>query len=240
MTTALLIFLLSLIGAFVLRVSGFGFGVFTMAWLPYLLPSYGEATTLSGLLAMSSSIFIVYQQRKYIVWNKLLPILITFVIVSFFSIRFVAFTDDGTLKKILGGTLILASLWFMVISKRVAIKPTIPLQILMGAISGLMGGLFAMQGPAAVLFFVACTKEKNEYSALIQSYLFIGNVMMLGFRTYNGFLTPSVGIAYCYGIIAVLLGTWIGSKVFNRLSTDVVKKIVYIYLAISGVISLIG
>lgn len=36
----ILIFLLSLAGAFVLRVCGFGFGVFTMAWLPYLLPSY--------------------------------------------------------------------------------------------------------------------------------------------------------------------------------------------------------
>lgn len=34
----ILIFLLSLAGAFVLRVCGFGFGVFTMAWLPYLLP----------------------------------------------------------------------------------------------------------------------------------------------------------------------------------------------------------
>ena len=39
MTEAILIFILSLMGAFVLRVCGFGFGVFTMAWLPYLLPS---------------------------------------------------------------------------------------------------------------------------------------------------------------------------------------------------------
>lgn len=44
----ILIFLLSLAGAFVLRVCGFGFGVFTMAWLPYLLPSYGEATNAIG------------------------------------------------------------------------------------------------------------------------------------------------------------------------------------------------
>ena len=221
-----------------MRVSGFGFGVFTMAWLPYLLPSYGEATTLSGLLAMSSSIFIVYQQRKYINWHKLLPILITFIIVSFFAISFVAYTDDGILKKILGATLIIASLWFLVISKHVKIKPTVPIQILMGIISGLMGGLFAMQGPPAVLFFVACSKDKNEYTSLIQTYLLLGNIMMLCFRAHNGFLTPSVGYAWCYGIIAVLIGTWIGSKVFKRLSSDTVRKIVYIYLCISGIVSL--
>ena len=56
MTEAILIFILSLMGAFVLRVCGFGFGVFTMAWLPYLLPSYGEATTLSGILANRKSV----------------------------------------------------------------------------------------------------------------------------------------------------------------------------------------
>ena len=64
----ILIFLLSLAGAFVLRVCGFGFGVFTMAWLPYLLPSYGEATTLSGILAMAGSILVAFKNWRKIDW----------------------------------------------------------------------------------------------------------------------------------------------------------------------------
>lgn len=67
----ILIFLLSLAGAFVLRVCGFGFGVFTMAWLPYLLPSYGEATTLSGILAMAGSILVAFKNWRKIDWHKL-------------------------------------------------------------------------------------------------------------------------------------------------------------------------
>lgn len=82
MTEAILIFILSLMGAFVLRVCGFGFGVFTMAWLPYLLPSYGEATTLSGILAMSGSIMVTVKNWKHIDWHKLTPILITFIVSS--------------------------------------------------------------------------------------------------------------------------------------------------------------
>lgn len=239
MTEAILIFILSLMGAFVLRVCGFGFGVFTMAWLPYLLPSYGEATTLSGVLAMSGSIMVTMRNWKHIDWHKLTPILITFIVSSCASIHFVSMTDDHVLKRILGVMLIIASVWFLVISKHVKVKPTLPIQISMGTISGIMGGLFAMHGPAAVLYFLACSKDKDEYVALTMSYLLLGNVMMLAFRAHDGFLTPAVGYAYLYGIFAVAIGTWAGSKVFHCLSTDVVKKLSYAYIAISGVLSLI-
>lgn len=231
--------MLSLAGAFVLRVCGFGFGVFTMAWLPYLMPSYGEATTLSGILAMSGSVLVALKQWRLIDWHKLLPILIVFIISSCASIYFVSVADDRLLKKILGVMLIIASLWFMVISKRVKVKPTLTVQAITGTISGIMGGLFAMHGPAAVLYFLACSKDKDEYVVLTMSYLLLGNIMMLGFRINNGFLTPAVGYAFLYGIVAVAIGTWIGSKVFKKLSTELVKKISYAYIAVSGVLSLI-
>ena len=46
--TALQLFLLSIGASFVQRTTGFGFGIFIMTMLPTLMPSYGEATTLSG------------------------------------------------------------------------------------------------------------------------------------------------------------------------------------------------
>lgn len=51
-TEFILIFVMAFGAAFVQRVTGFGFGIFIMTVLPYLLPSYGEATTLSGMLSM--------------------------------------------------------------------------------------------------------------------------------------------------------------------------------------------
>ena len=47
------IFLLSIGASFIQRTTGFGFGIFIMTMLPFLMPSYGEATTLSGLLAIT-------------------------------------------------------------------------------------------------------------------------------------------------------------------------------------------
>ena len=58
------LFLLSIGASFVQRTTGFGFGIFIMTMLPSIMPSYGEATTLSGILAMTTSLIIVIQKYK--------------------------------------------------------------------------------------------------------------------------------------------------------------------------------
>lgn len=225
--------------AFVQRVSGFGFGIFIMTVLPYLLPTYGEATTLSGALALVTSIIIVLRTWHFISWRKLLPILLTFLVVSWFAVQFVAHSGDGLLKRILGVVLILASLYFFFLSDKIRIKPTLTMQLSMGTVSGFMGGLFGMQGPPAVLYFLASTEKKDEYMAMAQTYFLIGNSMMTCYRAHNGFFTPLVGEYWCIGIAAVLLGTWVGAKVFRLVPIRILRKIIYAYMGISGIVALI-
>jgi len=238
LTTLLILLIFAFGAAFVQRVSGFGFGIFIMTVLPYIMPSFGEATTLSGLLASVTSILIVIKTWRHINWRTLIPILLTFLIVSFFAVQFVAITSDSSLKKILGIMLIIASAYFFFFSERIKLRPTLPIQLSMGTLSGIMGGLFGMQGPPAVLYFLASTKTKEQYISLTQSYFLIGNICMTFFRARNGFLTTNVGIAWCYGLVAILLGSWVGAKVFNRISIQTLRKVVYSYMAISGLVAL--
>ena len=239
--TAILVLLLFSFGAsFTQRVTGFGFGIFIMTVLPHLMPAYGEATTLSGILAIVCTITMTVEYWKYLEWKKLLPILVTFLIVSFFAVSLVAKIDSGLLKKVLGAILILVSVYFFFVSDRIRISPTLPVQIGMGTLSGLMGGLFAMQGPPAVIYFLASTKTKEEYAALASSYFIIGNVVMTVFRAQNGFVTPCVLKSALTGVPAVLLGIWLGSKVYHRMPIETMRKVVYAFLAVAGVIALLG
>ena len=230
---------MSLGAAFVQRVSGFGFGIFIMTVLPYLMPSYGEATTLSGLLASVTSVIIVIRHYRHLQWRKLLPILLTFVIVSYFAVKFVSIAGDGVLKKLLGGILVAASLWFLFLAQRVHLPTSLSTQLGMGTLSGIMGGLFGMQGPPAVLYFISSAKKKEEYMAMAQMYFLIGNIIMTAYRARYGYLTPAVIDGWCYGIAAVLIGTYLGSLVFRYISTDVLRKIIYTYMAISGIIAML-
>ncbi len=90
-----------------------------------------------------------------------------------------------------------------------------------GTLSGMMGGFFGMQGPPVVLYFLSSTKSKEEYMALVQPYILCGNIIMTVARGYNGFLTPTVGIDYCYGIGGVLIGVLLGSYVFKYIPTRI-------------------
>lgn len=239
-TSSLIILTLFATGAaFVQRTTGFGFGIFIMTWLPHLLPSYGEATTLSGLLAMLTSALLSFRYRKLIAWKKLLPILATFLVVSAGAVMLLSHLHASTLKRILGVTLILVSIYFCFFGNKVKIKPNTPTQISLGTLSGFMGGMFGMQGPPAVLYFLKVSDSKEAYTAIAQTYFLIGNLMMTLFRASSGFLTKEVGMSWCCAVPAVFVGTWLGGIAFRYLSLPLLKKIVYVFIGISGVMALL-
>ena len=228
------IFLLSIGASFVQRTTGFGFGIFIMTMLPAIMSSHGEATTLSGILAMTTSLIIVIQKYRFIVWRRLLPILLTFIVVSIGAIFVLKRMEYSILNIMLGITLVVVSIYFSFFSKRIKVKTTLPVQITAGTLSGLMGGFFGMQGPPAVLYFVNSEKDKEHYLAVTQTYFLVGNIMMTIARAYNGFFTTAVSMGYIYGITGVVIGNLIGAWVFRHITGSLLKYIIYTYIGISG------
>lgn len=227
--------------SFVQRTTGFGFGIFIMSVLPYLMPSYGEATTLSGLLALTTSAVIVLNMRKYIVWRRLAVILLTFIAVSALAICMLSRIEGRTMRMILGAVLILTSLYFCFFKEKIRkyVRPDLKTQIGAGTLSGIMGGLFGMQGPPAVLYFISTEQDKHHYMAMIQMYFVIGNTMMTIVRALNGYLTPAVGSTYIYALAGLAIGTLAGSWAFSRIPNRIFTYVVYTYIGISGVIILL-
>ena len=230
------IFLLTIGASFVQRTTGFGFGIFIMAMLPFLMPSYGEATTLSGLLAMTTSTLICVRMRKFITWKRLIPILLTFIIISTPTIFLSTRIDNQILNRILGITLILTALYFAFFSKKIKLKTTLPYQVGAGTVSGVMGGFFGMQGPPAVLYFISSEPDKNHYIAMAQTYFLLGNSVMTVVRATNGFLTATVSRNYLFCLAAVFIGTMLGSWAFKHIPGKIFPYIVYSYIGISGLV----
>ncbi len=234
----LALFMLSVGASFIQRTTGFGFGIFIMTMLPFLMPSYGEAVTLSGLLAITTSSVIAWRMRAYLCWRRLWTILLSFVVVSTLAIFVLKRIEDQTLRQILGVALVVISIYFMVFSQRIKLPTTKGVQVGAGALSGLMGGFFGMQGPPAVLYFIQSEPSKEHYMAMAQTYFLLGNSVMTVVRAYNGFLTPTVLTDYCYGLGGVLVGTTLGAWVFRKIPARVFRYIVYAYIGLSGLVIL--
>ena len=224
--------------SFVQRTTGFGFGIFIMTALPFLMPSYAEAVTLSGILSLTSSTVVMLKYLKYVSWKRILPILASFLVMSALAVFMLERIEGRTMRIILGLILILLSLYFCFFKERLQkiIKPTSAWQVGSGAIGGVMGGLFGMQGPPVVLYLVNSEPDKNHYMGMIQTYAVLTNVIMLATRACNGYLTTAVGTAYLYSITGLVVGVLAGNWAFKRLPDKLFAYIVYAYIGISGLV----
>lgn len=224
--------------SFVQRTIGFGFGIFIMTALPFLMPSYGEAVTLSGLLSLTSATVVMLKYIKYVTWQRLLPMVAAFVLFSTIAICLLDRIEGQSMRIFLGIMLIIISIYFTFFKEKLQkiIRPTKRWQLGTGSVSGIMGGLFGMHGPPVVLYLISSEPDKDHYMGMIQTYAVITNITMIIVRTVSGYVTPAVGMTYLYGLsglaIGIITGNWAYSRIPNRLFT----YIVYAYICISGII----
>ena len=235
------IILLAAGASFIQRTIGFGFGIFIMTALPFLMPSYGEAVTLSGLLSLTSATIVMVKYLKFVTWKRLLPIVASFFIFSTIAICLLDKIEGQAMRRILGITLILISLYFSFFKARIQklIRPTKGWQYGTGAASGIMGGLFAMHGPPVVLYLIVSEPDKDHYMGMIQTYAVVTNITMLAVRAFNGYVTPAVGSSYIYSLIGLAIGVIAGNWAFKHIPNRLFTYIVYAYIGVSGLIILL-
>lgn len=239
MLTLFLIFLLTIFAGFIQRVSGFGFGIFVMMFFPYFLPSYGESTALSGLLAGSTAFVIAVRNFKHIQWGMMLPLLATNLVASFIAIEYMATMSSGVLKRAFGAMFVFIALYFLFFDKKQSVPHNGWTKALLGTLSGIMGGMFAMPGPPIVLYCINYIKEKSAYIATLQAFSVVLNIFYSAFRARVGFLSDDILLWWVAGITGGILGTTIGTRLFGYIDSGMLKKIVYILLFVSGIAAML-
>lgn len=235
------ILLLILVGAgaaFVQRVSGFGSGIFSMLFLPYLFGDTVTAAAVSGLWSCSTTVYNAIRYRKHIRFSLILPIIIPALILLTVSIRLSTGLSSGSMMKILGVVLILLSIYFLFFSKKLHIRPSVPGGIGIGVVGGTLSGLFSTGGPPVVLYLSSILEKKIVYFATIQGYFAITDLYGVVNRLFNRIITWQVLLFALIGLIGSLAGNLLGTVVFHKLDAGLMKRIIYIGMILSGLVML--
>ena len=239
MTICLFVFLLTIVASFIQRVSGFGFGIFVMMFFPFLLPSYGESVMLSGLLAGSTALFIAIKNWKHICWRMIWLVVLSNFVASFLATEYMASLSNVTLKRCLGVVLILIALYFLFGEGKMGkVFKSKSAQVIIGGISGVMGGMFAMPGPPVVLYCISTLKDKREYVATLQAFSVVFNIGYTLFRAKVGFYSDNTCLWWMVGLLGGLIGTSLGTRCFEVISNRTLKRIVYVMMIVSGMVAL--
>lgn len=222
-------------GAVVQATTGFGFGILCMAVFPYVLPSYLQATAVSSVCAATMSSMVAIRCRKHINFKIILPLFMGYSVASVWSIRYAKAQSEGLMVKLLGCVLILVSIYFIFFSGKFHIRPTFFNGVVAGLLGGVGSGMFSIGGPPVVIYLMSAVSDKDQYRACSLTYFAIGSWYVSAARWLNGVFNAQTVHLWLMAIVALCAGTYIGNRIFDRINAATLKRLVYCFMAISGV-----
>lgn len=225
-------------GGFVQAVTGFGGAIIIMIFLPFLF-TMTEAPAVSDMITMMLSFSMFFQYRKSVNRRNLLVPAAIYLAASTAAIHLSARLDTGKLKLIFGVFLVVLSCYFFFFSEKVRLRPGICTGLCCGGAAGICGGLFGISGPPISLYYLAVSREKEEYLGTLNAFFSITVIFNMITRIQQGFLTPSLLLPIGVGIVAILAGCAWGSRAAKRMELSMMKRCVCVLMAFAGLISLI-
>lgn len=225
-----------LTGVVIQCVSGFGFGIFVMTIFPFFMPSYVTGVTVSQALSMSMSLYLAFTLRKEANLKLLAVPLLGYAVSNAVCVALSLSQSDVVLKKMLGVFLFLLSLYFVFFSDKVKIKPTKTNGVIAGLLSGALSGMFGAGGPPIVIYLLSVTDTPRQYLANIQCFFALSSMYNLSMRVINGMVNQTVINYWLLGLPVVCLGIWIGKKLSKGINAATLKRLVYAFMALSGLV----
>ena len=237
MNPMIIVACIAFLGGIVQGVTGFGAGIVMMMVLPvfFLIP---QAAGISSTIGLMLNSLMAYRYRKSINLKKAIIPSTLFLVVSSCSAYFAMYVNQVLIKKIFGAFLIALSIYFIFFSN----KEKQPLNLIASLFciicSGLSDGLFGIGGPLMVLYFLNQTEGTEEYLGTIQTFFLVNSIYMAIFRFVNGIIGANHLLPIACGMAGIALGQLVASKIVNRLDGQMLRKVTYVMIGISGIINL--
>ena len=234
----ILIMLVALGASLIQSVTGFGFGIFAMIFLPSLL-SFTEANLISTVLSTLTSLAVVLLTFRQVNFRNLIFPTLGCLASTYLAVEFISVQSNDTLKLLLGIALFLLSVYFFFFSDKIRIKPTFYAGLLAGVISGIMGGMFAIGGPPVVIYYMQSERDSKSYLSTISAYFVFSGIISAVSKALSGFVTDRVYLSILVGALGMIVGALLGKLTRDKVKPEGIRRAVYAVMAISGLINIV-
>ncbi|MBR5381274.1 MAG: sulfite exporter TauE/SafE family protein [Oscillospiraceae bacterium] len=225
----------ALLASFVQGVTGFAIGICLMSLLPLFLP-YTQAVFTTMFLLFVFSVVSVASRRKKVRWRVIALPVAANIVCNYLAILFLKSHVSAAWGRALGVFLILLGLYFFFLQKRLTIRPGPASGLVVGALCGLLGGLFGVSGPPLAVYLVSLDElDKEEFFATAQGFSLLTAGVDVVFRLAGKLAEPRMLLPALAAVPAVLLGLFFGQKLYAGMSRELVRKLVYVLMIVSGI-----
>ncbi|MBQ1270452.1 MAG: sulfite exporter TauE/SafE family protein [Clostridia bacterium] len=239
MLNALYVFLPCIVAGIIQATTGFGSGIFVMLFFPMFLPIL-KSSALSTLVSAYACISLAWKHRKNANPKIVIMPAIFYFAASFLAIRFATGADMDGLKAFFGLFLIIIAIWFMFFADKVKLKPNLMTAAVCGTVSGIASGLFGIGGPPMVIYILAVVgDDKEAYIANSQFFFSMTCLYTTALRIFNGILTIDLLPLVIPGMLGMFIGKTVGSKIVEKIDILFMKKLIYGFLGLSGLLTFV-
>jgi len=223
---------------FVQGLAGFGIGLVSLAFLPYLM-SPAHAIVLITLYAAIFTVVIFIPLRRDFTLRGMIALTIGTILATPAGVWILAGLSADVLTRLIGLVLLLivALEWFGLYPERLSGRGW---GFGAGVAAGLLGGAIGTPGPPVILYAAAQDWSPRTVKANIQAFLIVNQtVIMIGYW-WTGLLDREVWcLTWLYAAPAVA-GLAAGMLLFKRLDRARFRRVVFAVLFVSGLVLLLG
>lgn len=266
MTEILIVTAVAALAGIVQGVTGFGSCIVMMMALPYffaLPPAAGISVAVEAVLCLS----MVVRYRRSIRWKLIPAPSVLYLISSSLAIVAAQRTDPDRIMGIFSAFLILLAVYFIASEWKQSkgkneekaefaeagadaaapgekARPegsgqSPAVSVFCVVVSGVCDGMFGIGGPLMVLYYLSRTEKPEEYLGTIEAFFLVNAVYNTVFRMYRGILGPEHLMPVLGGMAAILAGGAAAAKIVGKLDPDVLRKLIYVMIGLSGVVKLL-
>ena len=219
-------------------VTGFGAAVFMMLIMPRFFDMVA-APAITSAISVGLSATLAWKFRKYIQWRQCLIPTIIYLAFSITSIGLARKVNLEDLTFAFGVFLVVLAICFYCLFDRITLRANWKTAALTAAFSGITSGFFGIGGPLMAMYFISTTEQKECYIGTLQFLFAFTNIVNLFARVANGMFTVELIPFVILGIAGITVGKKVGLRILDRIDPGRIKKLVYAFVGISGILTLI-
>lgn len=235
--TALFVAGVILLAGVVQTVTGFGFALVAAPLLTFVLtPKEAVLTVLFiGILVKGYAVGQTWREGQF---SRIMIVFAASMAGALPGALALRAVSDAGLKVFIGLALLAATLAIYA-DVRVRIRRHGLAQTLVGFVSGFLATTTSISGPPVVLYMINEGEDKAVMRANLARYFFLGNAAALVIAGFTGTMLTAELVWYSVASLpAIVLGWWLGEKIFLRIDAVLFRRIALAVISVSGLVTL--
>jgi uncharacterized membrane protein YfcA len=221
---------------FVQGLSGFGSVLLSLPLLALFL-EVKTAIPVVALFGVALTIFLLVQLRQHWDWKKIYPLCLGSIPGAPLGVWFLNRTETQLIQWAVGAVLIAYALYSLLLKP--AARFTAPVwAYLFGFLAGCLGGAISASGPPVIIYTSLQPWNKDQVKVTLQGFFVISGIVVIIFQTIGGLVTSIVLWYFLTALPLLLLGTWVGSFLYERIREETYRSVLLVLMGLLGLLML--